>query len=208
MQTQSESTKALAEGLAKAKAKFKVAKQSGRNPFFKSQDKKDGSHFSTMADIDEACSAALSAEGFAPVTVQPLVMDGQMVAYGVLRHKSGEWIAGYIPLINAKGDMQGLKSAMTYAQRMLTISLTGCVSGEDDDGNGTVGATDANKAQVKAMEAMAAMREAAEANDETKARKVLAHIRLREGEKALPKGTVDRAQQMFDDAFAEATNAA
>ena len=77
-----------------------------------------------------------------------------------------------------------------------------------DDGNGTGGATDGNKAQVKAMEAMAAMREAAEANDETKARKVLARIRLREGEKALPKGTVDRAQQMFDDAFAEATNAA
>ncbi len=201
IQLQSEAVDQLALALAKAKLSMRVAKQSGRNPFFKSAEKRDGSHYSTMQDVDEAVSKALSDNDLAPVTVQPLPMGGEWIAYGVLRHKSGQWIAGYLPLMMGKKDMQALKSACTYAQRTLTLLLTGGVSGEDDDGNDAVAAKPAAPARATPDVAMQALQAAIDKGDETEARKVLAKAKLRESEKALPRGTAARLQGVFDEAF-------
>ena len=54
----------------------------------------------------------------------------------VIAHTSGESISdGGVPLINKKGCMQGLGSAITYARRYGLSSMLG-VSPEDDDGLG------------------------------------------------------------------------
>jgi hypothetical protein len=206
MQMQSESIAKLAEALSKAKAEMKVAKQSGVNTFFKSAASKEGSRYSTMADISESQSEALSNNGLSPVVVQPCCMDGQWMAVGKLMHSSGEWIAGYVPLMTGKGDMQSFKSATTYAQRLLTLLLTGGVSGEDDDGNAAVGREPAvHKKQAKAMEGLASLRKLCEAGNPEEAHKFLQKIKLREAEKAIPAGTTDKAQKMFDDFFVEET---
>jgi hypothetical protein len=49
-----------------------------------------------------------------------------------------------VPLIVAQNNMQGMKSATTYAKRIGVESLTG-IAPEDDDGNAAASAPPANK---------------------------------------------------------------
>ena len=158
-----------------------------------------------MVDVRASVTLPCAEHGLA-ITVQPLLVDGEWVARAVLRHKYGQWVAGFLPLMMGKRDMQAMKSAMTYAQRTLTIALTGAASGEDDDGNDAVAKPTkqqaSNSLADKAEEALAA---AMDVRDETSALKVLSRVKLRESEGAMPSGTVARFQKMFDDAFAEET---
>jgi len=187
----------LHAALATAQASFPVIGKNSTNPHFRSS-------YSGMDDVKKALSQPLGDNNLS-VTVQPVRMDGEWVARGVLRHKSGQWIAGFLPLMLMKRDMQALKSAMTYAQRTLTISLTGAASGDDDDGNAACEPAKQLSASDKSAAAMSMLKAALDGNDETEARKVLARIKLRESEKALPKGTSTKAQKMFDETFATET---
>lgn len=186
----------LHAALAVAQASFPVIRQGSTNPHFRSS-------YSGMDDVKKALSKPLG-DNHLSLTIQPIRMEGEWVARGVLRHKSGQWIAGFLPLMMAKRDMQAMKSAMTYAQRTLTIALTGAASGDDDDGNAACDPGEPPKPVAKASKSAAAEKAlgilSAEKNEE-EARKVLARIRLREAENALPKGTATKAQAMFDKAF-------
>jgi hypothetical protein len=199
----------LSAALAKAKASFRVASQSGHNPFFKSQAHPKGAPYSTTADIDAAISQALCAEGFAPVTVHPRREDGQWIAQGVLRHRSGQQITAEVPMLLQKQDMQGFKSALTYAQRMLIVCLTGCVSGaDDDDGNAATQPQaqqkgDPARRAVQGMTAEAELRSAINDGDEKKARVCLDKVRLRAKRKEIDDGLLQRAEAAFAKAFAE-----
>jgi hypothetical protein len=200
----------LSAALAKAKASFRVASQSGHNPFFKSATHPKGAPYSTTADIDAAISQALCAEGFAPVTVHPRREDGQWIAQGVLRHRSGQQITAEVPMFIQKLDMQGFKSALTYAQRMLIVCLTGCVSGtDDDDGNAASQPAQAQqkgdpaRRAVQGMTAEAELRAAIDAGDEKKARVCMDKVRLRAKRKEIDEGLLQRAEAAFAKAFAE-----
>lgn len=195
---ESEDTAELNAALALAQSKMTAIKQSGKNPHFRSM-------YSTMVDVRASVTLPCAEHGLA-ITVQPLLVNGEWVARAVLRHKSGQWVAGFLPLMMGKRDMQAMKSAMTYAQRTLTIALTGAASGEDDDGNDAVAKPtrqqEENSLAKKAEEALEA---ALEVNDETAALKVLSRVKLRESEGAMPSGTVARFQEMFDQVFSEET---
>jgi hypothetical protein len=198
----------LAAALARAKASFRVAQQTGRNPFFKTPANPQGAPYATTADIDAAISSALSAEGFAPVTVHPRLVDGHWIARGVLRHKSGQDIQAEVPLFIGKQDMQGFKSALTYAQRMLIVCLTGCVSGaDDDDGNAAVNnqpaAVKGNSAKraVDSMTAENELRKALADGDEPAAKKALDKVRLRAKRKEIDEDLLHRAEAAYDKAF-------
>lgn len=201
----------LAAALSRAKAAFRVAQQSGHNPFFKSPTHPKGAPYSTTADIDAAISQALCAEGFAPVTVHPRRDEIGWIAEGVLRHKSGQSISAEVPMLIQKQDMQGFKSALTYAQRMLIVCLTGCVSGaDDDDGNATIHPQvqsqpkgDPAKRAVQGMTAEAELRQAIDAGDEKKARVCLDKVRLRAKRKEIDEGLLQRAEAAFAKAFEE-----
>lgn len=186
----------LHAALAVAQASFPVIAKGSTNPHFRSS-------YSGMDDVKKALSKPLG-DNHLSLTIQPIRMDGEWVARGVLRHKSGQWIAGFLPLMMMKRDMQAMKSAMTYAQRTLTIALTGAASGDDDDGNAACEppAVAAAKPDSKPAEvASVALKLLSKESDETEARKILARIRLREAEKAMPKGTVVKAQEIFEKAF-------
>lgn len=200
----------LAAALARAKASFRVAQQSGHNPFFKSANHPKGAPYSTTADIDAAISQALCAEGFAPVTVHPRREDGGWVAEGVLRHKSGQSISSEVPMFIQKQDMQGFKSALTYAQRMLIVCLTGCVSGaDDDDGNAASqpqsqqSKGDPARRAVQGMTAEAELKAAINAGDAAKARVCLDKVRLRAKRQEIDEGLLHRAEAAFEKAFSE-----
>jgi hypothetical protein len=195
---ESEDTAELNAALALAQSKMTAIKQSGKNPHFRSM-------YSTMVDVRASVTLPCAEHGLA-ITVQPLLVNGEWVARAVLRHKSGQWVAGFLPLMMGKRDMQAMKSAMTYAQRTLTIALTGAASGEDDDGNDAVAKpTKQQEENSLAKKAEEALEAALEVNDETAALKVLSRVKLRESEGAMPSGTIERFQKMFDQTFLEET---
>ena len=191
---ESDETDQLSAALAQAQSKMTAIKQSGSNPHFRSK-------YSNMVDVRSSVTLPCSEFGLS-ITIQPLLMNGEWVARGVLRHKSGQWAAGFLPLMLGKRDMQAMKSAMTYAQRTLTIALTGAASGEDDDGNDAVATPtpEASKAD-RTTTALAMMKDVIASGSEDESRKMLAKIKLRESEKGLTKGTGSKAQAMFDEAF-------
>ena len=118
--------KALAAALVKAQGQIEGAKKDSKNPHFKSS-------YADLASVWDACRTALQANGFSVVQYGDVV-EGQHVLMTLLLHESGDSIKGCTPLLNGKGDMQGLGSAITYARRYGLAAIVG-VCPEDDDGN-------------------------------------------------------------------------
>lgn len=204
-QSQSESIAALAEALAKAQAKMKVAGQTGSNPQFKTRERPEGTKFSTHKDFVDACREALTSEGLTVPTFHPEVDEstGRVYLHGRLVHgKSGQWLAGTLPLLNPKGDMQGLKSSITYASRMLFQMLTGCSSGEhEDDGNGTQHHQEPARAVVSGMDIEAKASQMVKEGSETEAKKALSLVELRIAEGKATKKVLERVQKLYDERF-------
>jgi hypothetical protein len=113
--------------LAAAQADMGGVKKGSVNPAFKSK-------YADLSDVVQAVSGALNAQGIAFFHV-PATLDGERVMRTVLAHGASDTrIECDVPLIIGKQDMQGYKSASTYAKRIGLESLTG-VAPEDDDGN-------------------------------------------------------------------------
>lgn len=97
------------------------------NPAFKSK-------YANLADVMGVVVPALTAHGIA-VYHTMMRDEAHLVMRTVLHHgDSDTHIDCDVPLIVAKNDMQGMKSATTYAKRIGVESLTG-IAPEDDDGN-------------------------------------------------------------------------
>lgn len=211
-QSQSEQIDQLAEALAKAQAKMKVAGQTGTNPQFKTRERPNGTAFSTHKDFVDACREALTSEGVTLPTFHPEVDEstGRVYLHGKVVHgKSGQWVGGTLPLLNPKGDMQGLKSSITYASRMLFQLLTGCSSGEsEDDGNGTRHEIPQAERQAKATAALtngmaieAKARQMIEAGPIEEAKRALGLIELRIAEGKATKAALARCRELFDQTY-------
>jgi hypothetical protein len=113
--------------LAAAQTEMGGVKKGSTNPAFKSR-------YADLADVVSAVSGPLNLHGIAFYHV-PASIDGERVMRTVLAHgDSDTQIACDVPLIIGKQDMQGYKSATTYAKRIGLESLTG-IAPEDDDGN-------------------------------------------------------------------------
>lgn len=113
--------------LAAAQAEMGSVKKGSVNPAFKSK-------YADLADVVAAVSPALNAQGIAFFHTATTI-DGERVMRTVLAHgASGTTIECDVPLIVNKQDMQGYKSATTYAKRIGLESLSG-VAPDDDDGN-------------------------------------------------------------------------
>jgi hypothetical protein len=118
--------------LAAAQTDMGGVKKGSVNPAFKSK-------YADLADVVAAVSPALNAQGIAFFHVATSV-DGERVMRTVLAHgPSDTRIECDVPLIVTKNDMQGYKSATTYAKRIGLESLTG-VAPADDDGTAAAAA--------------------------------------------------------------------
>ena len=127
--------------LAAAQAEMGGVKKGSVNPAFKSK-------YADLADVVQAVSGALNAQGIAFYHV-PASDGTERVMRTVLAHGASDTrIECDVPLIVTKNDMQGYKSASTYAKRIGLESLTG-VAPEDDDANAAVRAAPARQAPVK-----------------------------------------------------------
>lgn len=116
--------------LAAAQTDMGGVKKGSVNPAFKSK-------YADLADVVAAVSPALNAQGIA-FFATGVVIDGERYMRTVLAHGASDTqIACDVPLIVNKNDMQGFKSATTYAKRIGLESLTG-VAPIDDDANAAV----------------------------------------------------------------------
>lgn len=98
-------------------------------------------HFNTkyadLSAVVQACMSPLNKNGITLMHI-PSDNDGAYAIKTILHHvNSGTSIEAVVPLITDKGNMQGYKSAVTYAKRIGLESLTG-LAPDDDDGNDAV----------------------------------------------------------------------
>lgn len=112
--------------LVAAQSQFGAVTKGATNPAFKSK-------YADLSDVASVVIPALSAQGVAVLHY----LTGESL--GVMRtefiHAASETkVHCDIPLIVDRQNMQGMKSATTYAKRIGLESLSG-VAPEDDDGN-------------------------------------------------------------------------
>lgn len=116
--------------LATAQASMGRVIKGAVNPHFKSR-------YADLADVMAVALPALTEQGIC-VWHSMHVQDGRDYMRTTLSHGASDTsISCDVPLVNVKQDMQGMKSATTYAKRIGIESLAG-IAPEDDDGNAAV----------------------------------------------------------------------
>ena len=120
--------KNIYEALAAAQSEFGKVTKGATNPAFKSK-------YADLSDVASVVIPVMNAHGCA---VLHYVVDNAMRTEFV--HAATETkVACDVPLIVDKNNMQGMKSATTYAKRIGLESLSG-IAPEDDDGNAAASA--------------------------------------------------------------------
>lgn len=135
--------------LAAAQAEMGPLVKGSVNPAFRSK-------YADLGDLVQAVREPLNRNGLAFFHV--MLNDGERTMRTVLVHGESETkIDCDVPLIVTKNDMQGMKSAVTYAKRIGLESVTG-VAPEDDDGNAAAKAAPAHDDRAKPAPASSAPR--------------------------------------------------
>lgn len=124
---QSENINELAVALASAQSAMESAKTNAQNPHFRSR-------YADLEAIWTAAKGVLPGNGLAVCQVGT-VLSGSPYLRTVLLHKSGQWIAGEIPILSKDpNDPQKFGSGWTYARRYGLAAILNIVV-DDDDGN-------------------------------------------------------------------------
>ena len=113
--------------LCAAQAGMGKVTKGATNPAFKSK-------YADLADVVSVAIPALSEQGIAMYHTMIRDEHGPIMRTVLVHGMSDTSIHCDVPLIINKNDMQGMKSATTYAKRIGLESLTG-IAPEDDDGN-------------------------------------------------------------------------
>ena len=115
--------------LVAAQKSFGQVKKGSINPAFRSK-------YADLADVAAVVIPALNANGVAVLHyIVDCGDDGPQAMRTEFIHANSETrVTCDVRLIVAKNDMQGMKSATTYAKRIGLESLSG-IAPEDDDGN-------------------------------------------------------------------------
>jgi hypothetical protein len=114
--------------LCAAQANMGKVTKGSINPAFKSR-------YADLADVVSVVVPALSDQGIA--MYHSMIRDDEgMIMRTTLSHGATDThIHCDVPLIVDRNNMQGMKSATTYAKRIGLESLTGIAPDTDDDGN-------------------------------------------------------------------------
>jgi hypothetical protein len=118
--------KSIYAALAAAQQEFGQVTKGSMNPAFKSK-------YADLADVAQVVIPTLNKHGCAVLHY----LTGEQ--FQMMRTEFVHWstdtkLACDVPLIFEKNNMQGMKSATTYAKRIGLESLSG-IAPEDDDGN-------------------------------------------------------------------------
>ena len=123
----------MTEKLDHIKALCKVQK------ILKHASKSEKGAFGTYADLAtvyETIRKPLTEHGFAYFHSMVTEQEGSEFVETLLMHETGGTFKTRLPVINKKGDMQGLGSAITYAKRYGISMIVGLAHEDDDNGKG------------------------------------------------------------------------
>lgn len=134
--------KNIYSALAVAQAEMGKAIKDATNPHFRSK-------YADLSSVVDAVRPALNANGIAFFHVPGQSEFGHTMTTVLHHGESDTKIEATVPLILGKQDMQGYKSATTYAKRIGLESVTGIAPDEDDDGNAAVATVKSNGVGVK-----------------------------------------------------------
>jgi hypothetical protein len=128
--------------LAAAQAEMGAAKKTADNLHFRSK-------YADLAEVVAAAKPALTKHGICYYAVAETNDYGRFMVTVLAHGESGTEIRCPVELFIGKQDVQGYKSATTYAKRIGLESLTG-LAPEDDDGNAAASAAPATLPKAKA----------------------------------------------------------
>ena len=129
-QSVASSHKNIYVALAAAQASMGPVVKGSTNPHFRSK-------YADLSDVMRVAIPALTENGIC-LCQSIIVSDSRDLMRTTLTHGDSETsVHCDVPLIVQKNDMQGMKSATTYAKRIGLESLAG-IAPEDDDGNAAV----------------------------------------------------------------------
>jgi hypothetical protein len=120
--------------LAAAQMEMEPVVKSAVNPAFKGEGKPKGTPYADLADVVVATLPALTKNGIAMYQYLTKIDGDRFMVTALVHGETESRIECPVELILGKMDMQGYKSACTYAKRIGLESVTG-VAPEDDDGN-------------------------------------------------------------------------
>jgi hypothetical protein len=108
-------------------AKTKTAKIPGKNggPGYSYK-------YADLADVSDTATPLLARHGLSFTCVPAYLEGAGFVLKGVLRHESGGYDEGVLPITGR--EAQALGSSITYLRRYLLGCMTGIVTDEDEDG--------------------------------------------------------------------------
>lgn len=125
--------KNIYEALAAAQSEFGKVPKGATNPAFNSK-------YASLADVASVVIPVMNAHGCAVLHYVKMNASGGMSMATEFVHSATDTkVACDVPLIVDKNNMQGMKSATTYAKRIGLESLSG-IAPEDDDGNAAAAA--------------------------------------------------------------------
>jgi hypothetical protein len=113
--------------LCAAQANMGKVVKGATNPAFKSK-------YADLGDVVSVAVPALNEQGIAMFHYMLRDEHGAVMRTMLVHGASETSVSCDVPLIVNKNDMQGMKSATTYAKRIGLESLTG-IAPEDEDGN-------------------------------------------------------------------------
>jgi transposase len=120
--------KNIYSALCAAQAEFGKVQKGSTNPAFKSR-------YADLADVAGVVIPTLSAHGVAVLHYMTGEGDQMAMRTEFVHAASESRVACDVPLIVDRNNMQGMKSATTYAKRIGLESLSGVAPDTDDDGN-------------------------------------------------------------------------
>tara|TARA_B100001057_G_C22802390_1_gene932030 strand:+ start:679 stop:1362 length:684 start_codon:yes stop_codon:yes gene_type:complete len=92
--------------------------------------------YADLATVYETIRKPLTEQGFAYFHSMVTEQEGSEFVETLLMHETGGTFKTRLPVINKKGDMQGLGSAITYAKRYGISMIVGLAHEDDDNGKG------------------------------------------------------------------------
>jgi hypothetical protein len=120
--------KNIYSALCAAQAEFGKVQKGSTNPAFKSR-------YADLADVAGVVIPTLSAHGVAVLHYMVGEGDAMAMRTEFVHANSESRVSCDVPLIVDRNNMQGMKSATTYAKRIGLESLSGVAPDTDDDGN-------------------------------------------------------------------------
>ena len=120
----SEKQDQIVPALIEARKEITGVTKDSDNPFYKSK-------YADLTSIIQAVNKELLNNDL--IITQPTqVVDGKLYLVTQLTHSSGQWVRGYLPVLNKKGDDQGQGSGITYARRYGLQALLNIPAFDDD----------------------------------------------------------------------------